>query len=73
VLPLLGLGRVRRRIREGGWRMLVALLLLIGVAGLSSCGTASGFFNQSPQTYTVTLTATSGTAQHSTPISLTVE
>ncbi len=73
VLPLLGLGRVRRRIREGGWRMLVVLFLLIGVAGLSSCGTASGFFNQSPQTYTVTLTATSGTAQHSTPISLTVE
>jgi len=73
LLPLLGLGRVRRRIREGGWRTLIALLLLIGIAGLSSCGTGSGFFNQSPQTYTVNLTASSGTVQHSTPISLTVE
>ena len=73
VLPLLGLGAVRRRLHRGGWLALAALLSFIAIAGLSACVGGSGFFNQPPQTYTVTLTGISGTAQHSTTFNLTVE
>ncbi len=71
-VPLLGLRRMRRRLRRDGWLFMVALLALIAFAGVSSCG-GGGFFNQSPQTYTVTLTATSGTVQHSVTFTLTAE
>ncbi|MGB9230201.1 MAG: Ig-like domain repeat protein [Terracidiphilus sp.] len=73
VLPLLGLGPVRRRLRRGGWLVLTVLLSFIAMAGLSACVGGSGFFNQPLQTYTVTLTGISGTAQHSTKFNLTVE
>jgi len=73
VLPLLGLGAVRRRLRRDGWLALAALLSFIAIAGLSACVGGSGFFNQPPQTYTVTLTGISGTAQRSTTFNLTVE
>ncbi len=72
LVPLLGLGPVRRRLRRGGWFVLLALLPFIALAGIIACG-GSGFFNQSPQTYSVTLTATSGTAQQSTTFNLIVE
>lgn len=69
LLPFLALGRIRRRICSAGWLTLVLLLSLIAVAGLGACGS----FNQPPKTYTVTLTAASGTAQQSTTFDLTVE
>lgn len=71
VLPLLGLGRVRRRLGRGSRLALLVLLSLATITGLTACG--GGFFNQPPKTYTVTLTATSGTAQHSATFNLTVE
>ncbi len=71
--PLAGLGRVRRRLRRHGRLVLLMLLCFGALLDLSSCGSSSGFFNQPPQTYTVTLTATSGTDVHSTSFSLTVE
>ena len=39
--------------------MLGVIALSLGaILGLSGCGTGAGFFNQSPQTYTVKVTAT---------------
>jgi hypothetical protein len=43
------------------------------MAGLSGCGATSGFFGQPTQTYTMTVTATSGTLSHATTITLTLE
>ncbi len=71
--PLLRLGCTRRRLRSGGWLMLLALLSFLALIGVSSCGGNSGSSTQSPQTYTVTLTATSGSAQHSTTFELTLK
>jgi hypothetical protein len=67
--------RARRAAKQMG--RLTALLLLIagaaGVAGLTGCGSSSGYFNQTPQTYNVVLTATSGSFSHSSTITLTVQ
>jgi hypothetical protein len=72
LLPIAGLYRGRRRL----WRSLLMLPLvaitLALASGLSGCGT-SGFFNQPPKNYTVTVTGSSGTEQESTVIHLTVE
>jgi hypothetical protein len=69
-------GRLRRTGKRLG-RMMCALLLLAAVmaavAGMSGCGSTSGFFGQQQQSYTVTITATSGALSHSTTVTLTVE
>jgi hypothetical protein len=54
------------------------LVLVLGVFASSAvvgCGTNSGngFFGQSPQTYPVVITATSGTVQHTINVSLVVQ
>jgi pseudomonalisin len=68
------------RLRRSGKRLvrLVSVLLLFiagwaAMAGLSGCASLSGFLGQSPQTYTVTVTGTSGALSHSTTVTLTVE
>jgi sugar lactone lactonase YvrE len=68
------------RMREAGKRLgraLSVLLLMaagaIAIAGLSGCGSTTGFFGQQQKTYTVTETVTSGAFSHSTTVTLTVQ
>jgi hypothetical protein len=72
-VPLLALGALRRRKR---WLSLVVLVLgVVAGSAVVGCGTNSGngFFGQSPQTYPVVITATSGTVQHTINVSLLVQ
>jgi hypothetical protein len=67
-----------RRIRRSSRRYFYLLILLLGgigaTAGLTGCGyNGNGFFGQAPQTYTITITATSGTIQHSVNVTLNVQ
>jgi hypothetical protein len=73
LLPLAG------RLRRGGKRIgrLISLLLAIAgmaaIVGLNGCKAVSGSPGQTSQTYTVTVTGTSGALSHSTTFTLTVE
>jgi sugar lactone lactonase YvrE len=73
LLPFVG------KLRKAGKRFgrMLSILLLLGaglaaMAGLNGCG-SGGFLSQAQKSYTVTVTATSGTLSHSTSVTLTVE
>jgi hypothetical protein len=71
-------GRLRRTGKRLGRILCVLLLLTAGIAaatGISACGgsSAGGYFAQPQQSYTVTVTGTSGALSHSTTVTLTVE
>jgi len=74
VVPLLGL-RKRFSKLSGIARTLSCLLLLAGslapVLMLTGCG--GGYYSVQTQTYAVTVTGTSGSIQHSTTVTLTVQ
>jgi hypothetical protein len=67
-----------RQFRKSGRRSLYLVIVLLGglaaTTGLTGCGyNGNGFFGQAPKTYTLTLTATSGTIQHSANVTLEVQ
>jgi hypothetical protein len=74
LLPFVG--RLRKTGKRLG-RLLTVLLLLGGglaaMAGLSGCGTTTGFFAQTQQSYSITVTVASGSLSHTSTITLTVE
>jgi len=62
-----------RRVRGKGRSLLLLLVVAVGaLVPLTGCGTNSGFFGHQPQSYTITLTAKSGTLSHSTTVILNV-
>ncbi len=73
LIPFVG----SRRLRGDGRRyFFLVLVLLSGIVatGLTGCGfNGNGFFGQAPHTYNITITATSGTIQHSVKVTLNVE
>jgi hypothetical protein len=78
LLPMVGMLRFRqvRLSRIKRTAPLLLLLLALGILGMSACGgggSSSGLPNQAPQTYSLQLTAASGTLQHSTNLSLTIQ
>ena len=73
LLPLLGVGRIRRKLRtvpKGISFCLAALLLLGGLGAMTGCG--GGYYGPAPTTCTITVTGTSGSLSHSTTVTLTV-
>jgi hypothetical protein len=73
LVPLLGTRRMRRTTRGAGRTLLMLAILLAtaaGMSGLMGCG--SGYVGPATKAYTVTVTATSGSVQHSSTLTLTV-
>jgi sugar lactone lactonase YvrE len=78
LLPFLGSRGLGSRGASRRRRLGLVLLLAAAAGGLSGCGALHGFFGQTfgqsgEQTYTITVTATSGTLSHTTTVTLTVE
>jgi len=67
-----GLLRLGKRKSSPLLPMLLLLIAIGGTMGLSSCG-SSGFFAPGQTSYTITVTATSGTLSHSTTLTLIVK
>jgi sugar lactone lactonase YvrE len=73
-LLLLPTGFLLRR-RRAVVRLLVIFVGLAAATGLSGClsDQATGYYGQMPETYTLTVTGTSGTLTHTVQVTLTVE
>jgi sugar lactone lactonase YvrE len=69
--------RIRRPGARSGRRVCALLVVMAGcslVAGLSGCGSSgSGFFGHPQQSYSIVITATSGSISHTTTVALIVE
>lgn len=69
-----------QRLRRSGFSLVrCGLLCVVGfatfatVASLSGCGSSYGFLGQAPKDYAVTITATSGSVQHTSTVTLNVQ
>ncbi len=68
--------KLRRTGKRLSGKLTFLLMLIAGTAGftaMTGCSSSNGFFAQQQQSYTITITATSGTLSHSTNVTLTVE
>ena len=74
LLPLAGIGCLRRRLHRNLLALLLAVAGMASMVSLSGCGAfTNGFLAQSPQTYTLTVTVTGGGIQHSFNCNLEVQ
>ncbi|MGD0735468.1 MAG: Ig-like domain repeat protein [Terracidiphilus sp.] len=75
-LLLFGAGALRKR-RRALRNLLYVGILCVGSAAaifsLSGCGGHNGYFDQAPQNYSVTITATAGSLQHTATVTLNVQ
>lgn len=67
------LRRTGRRLSQIGLALLLAVVSLVVAAGVSGCGSTVGFFGQAQKSYTVQVTATSGSYTNNTTVTVTVE
>ena len=67
LLPFAGMRRIRKGMRKAVLPLCALLLLLGGMVSLTGCG---GSLHAQAQSYNITVTATSGTLQHSTTVTL---
>jgi MBG domain/Bacterial Ig-like domain (group 3) len=74
LLPFAGrLRALRQRLSAAISLLLLALASIGAMAALAGCGATSGLFADQAKTYTLTVTATSGTLSHATSLTLTVK
>ncbi len=74
LLPFAGrLRALRKHLRTTISLLLFAMAGVAAMAALGGCGATSGLFADRAKTYTVTVTATSGTLSHATSLTLTVK
>jgi hypothetical protein len=76
LFPLMMRRPLRRLFGRRMWHRLSILIALTGVTlatGLSGCGGRNASSTEAAQSYSLVITATSGNAQHSTPITLIVQ
>jgi subtilase family serine protease len=66
-------GGLRRKGKRHLRLLLYSIAVWAAMAGLGGCASLSGFTGQSPQSYMVTVTGTSGALSHSTTVTLTVD
>jgi hypothetical protein len=74
LLPFAGrLRRAGRRLRGGVLLAVLAAASLVGALALMGCGSTIGFFGQTPQSYPLSITGTSGSLSSSAKVTLAVE
>lgn len=72
-IPLLGLAAVRRLRRSSQRWLLLGLAVLAVLSSVAISGCTGGYYGPAPQTYSITVTGTSGSLQKTTTVSLIVE
>jgi hypothetical protein len=75
LLPLVGRRKMRRLSRKLGQTIWTVILFagVLATLSLTGCGTEKGYFNEPPQSYAVTFTATSGSEVQTTFTTLVVQ
>lgn len=65
--------RIRKRLRSHLTILLLAVSSLCIMTGLTGCGSGNGFLELQPQSYSISVTATSGSVQHAQTVVLNVQ
>jgi hypothetical protein len=73
LLPLVVNNKLWRRSSTRPLMFVLLMAALTGLAAITGCGSGNGFSLEEPQTYTLTVTATSGSLQQTNTVRLTVQ